>query len=186
MYSWWKVKEIKWWVSHLWNTGPTFLDKQIYYSNHLNLIKWHWGFRVSDGGQEGQKNNVCVCEYLNLMRWGDVGFVFSRRMPSLHRCRFGSSKRCNLCCESVFYRKYGLNVLTWLACCAAPGSAGRVMQVLGCKVSIELWNWELSGEMGIAPCWFVTCAMMFGALGLYIHHWFNQNVWVARCVHGIT
>lgn len=141
--------------------------------------EWRWSRRT--------KKTMCVCA----STWtlcDDVmsDLYFPRRMPSLHRCRFGSSKRCHLCCESVFYRKYGLNVLTWLACCAAPGSAGRVMQGLGCKVSIELWNWELSGEMGIAPCWFVTYAIMFGALGLYIHHWFNQNVWVARCVHGIS
>lgn len=75
-------------------------------------------------------------------------------------------------------RKCGLNLLTWLSCCAATGRGGRVIQVLECEVPIELWKWELSREMGIAPCWFVTFAMLFGAFSVCIHHSFNQNVCV--------
>lgn len=50
-----------------------------------------------------------------------------------------------------------------LSCSAVTGSGGRVIQVLECEVPIELWKWELSREMGIAPRWFVTFAVLFGA-----------------------
>lgn len=39
-----------------------------------------------------------------------------------------------LVCE----KKCGLNVLTWLSCCAVYGSGGRVIQVLESEVPIEL------------------------------------------------
>lgn len=53
------------------------------------------------------------------------------------------------------------------------------MQVLECGVPMELWKWELSREMGIAPCWSVTFAILFEAFSVCVHHSFNQNVWVA-------
>lgn len=95
----------------------------------------------------------------------------------LHRCLFGSSWGA-ACARG----KCGLNVLTWLSRRAASGSGGRVIQVLECEVPIELWKWELSREMGIAPRWFVTFAALFGAFGVCIHHSFNQKMCVVPLV----
>lgn len=81
---------------------------------------------------------------------------------------------CDLSCDSLWERKCVVNVLTWLSCFAALRSAGRVIQVLECKVPIELWKWELSREMGIAPCWFVTFAMLCGAFSVCTHLLFNR------------
>lgn len=115
---------------------------------------------------------------------------------NFHLCQFASSMSaivyvcvnlhgCDWYCDLVCEWRCGLNVLTRLSCFAAPVSGGRVIQVLECEVPIELWKWELSREMGIAPHWFVTFAMLFGLFSVCMHHSFNQNVCVA-CVPVVT
>ncbi len=120
------------------------------------------------------------CNYL-LLLCVTVNSGFTHRWVCVHNvCYTRACVSLWLICDSAWERRCRLNVLTWLSCCAAPACGGGVMQVLECEVPIELWKWELSREMGIAPRWFVTFAVLFGAFGVCIHHSFNQNVCVAN------
>lgn len=137
---------------------------------------------MRDGGQEGHKRYLCVflCVHFDMFSTKNVKNVKPSSLLVLAVCT------CNWYCDSVCERKCGLNVLTWLACCAAPGSGGRVMQALECEVPMELWKWELSREMGIAPCWFVSCAMLFASIQ-HIHSSFIQSKCLRRiCVPVVT
>lgn len=69
------------------------------------------------------QKDVCVC----ISTCVEVSSYFPQRMwrmSSLHLCWFwlikGCVCTCNWYCDSVCERKCGLNVLTWLACCAVP------------------------------------------------------------------
>lgn len=133
---------------------------------------------MSHRGQEGLKRNVTRLDV-------KPHFYFAPRKRDHVKPSFlllWLIKKCVCTCNwyRECERKCGLNVLTWLACCAAPWSGDRVIQVLECEVPMELWKWELSGEMGIAPRWFVTCATSLRASSMYIHHSFNQNVYITR------
>lgn len=181
--------------------GAFDLPDIFHFSDHLNLFQGRsntfigrWSFKVSDGGQGGlwMEMSWCIVCIPTLRFVWVKSFVISTRsakcLPSQwtqkdHLCWFWLIDECvcacDWSCDSVCERKCGLHVLTWLSCCAAPGRRGRAIQVLECELPIELWKWELSREMGIAPCWFVTFAMLFGAFRVCIHHSFNQDVCVA-------
>lgn len=116
----------------------------------------------------------CHSEALHLLPFGLLTTLFP------YVCL--NCRACASSCDSKCARgNVGVNVLTWLSCCAAPKSGGRVVQVLECEVPIELRKWELSREMGIAPCWFVTFAVLFGAFRVCIHHSIKMSV-CGRCM----